>query len=207
MPSAEKFWNKVAKKYAKSPIKDMPSYEQTMDRTKNHLSEGDNVLEVGCGTGSTALLLADSVSHITGRDISSSMIDIARGKTREAQVVNASFAQSGLVDDSLEKKSFDAVMAFNLLHLLEDLPGAIRGLKGLLKPDGLFISKTVCMGGRSWHLRILVFVMRKVGLAPYVNFLRIQELEDCITKEGFKILETGNYPASPPSRFIVAQKI
>ena len=49
--------------------------------------------------------------------------------------------------------------------------------------------------------------MQLIGKAPYVNFMEITELEEIISSEGFKIVETGNYPASPPNRYIVARKI
>lgn len=38
MSNAEKFWDKVAKKYAKTPIKNIQAYNETMEHTKNHLS-------------------------------------------------------------------------------------------------------------------------------------------------------------------------
>ena len=62
MRNPEKFWDKVAKKYAKSPIKNLQAYNETMERTKTHLSVGDSVLEVGCGTGST--ITTPSVRHL-----------------------------------------------------------------------------------------------------------------------------------------------
>lgn len=207
MQNAERFWDKLAKRYAKMPIKDIQAYKQTMERTKAHLSNGDKVLEVGCGTGSTALLLADSVKQITASDIASKMIDIAKGKAKDQQVENVIFLQSGMFDDTVEKRSFDAVLAFNLLHLLEDTPAAVRRVKELLKPGGLFISKTVCLAEKAMFLRIMVYVMRALGRAPFVKFLKIQELEQIITNENFQIIETGVYPASPPSRFIVARKM
>jgi len=207
MLNAEKFWDKIAKKYAKSSIKNVQAYNQTMERTKIRLSEDDNVLEVGCGTGSTALLLSGSVKQITASDISSNMIDIARNKAKDQHVENVNFIQSTLFDNALEKQSFDVILAFNLLHLLEDTPKAVRRINELLKPEGLFISKTVCMAEKSKLWRVLLFIMQTLGLAPYVKFLRILELEELITNENFKIIETGLYPPSPPSRFIVAEKM
>jgi len=47
--------------------------------------------------------------------------------------------------------------------------------------------------------------MQWLGKAPYVRFMEIAELEHIISSEGFKIIETGNYP--PPSRYIVARKV
>ena len=206
MVNSEKFWNKAAEKYAKSPIKDMNAYNKTLELTKNHLSQDDNVLEFGCGTGSTALLLADSVNHIIASDISGNMIEIAKAKAQDQQIENVSFVKGTLSDNSLRKNSFDAIMAFNILHLIEDLPQTIARIDELLKPQGLFISKTVCMAEKSRLWAILLPIMRAIGLAPYVRLMKIRELENFITSKGFEIIETGNYPASPPSRFIIARK-
>lgn len=209
MQKAEKFWDRIAAKYARSPVRNVKAYEETLERTRFHLSEGDNVLEAGCGTGSTALLLADSVKRITASDISSNMIEIASNKAKDRQVGNVEFVRSTLFDDNLEKASFDVILAFNFLHLLEDPSAAIRRINGLLKPDGRFISKTVCVAEqfRLRLLRIPLYLMEKTGFAPYVRFLKIRELEALIANGGFEIIETGVYPPSPPSRFIVARKI
>jgi len=45
-----------------------------------------------------------------------------------------------------------------------------------------------------------------LGFAPYVKCLKVAELDDIITSTAFEIIENGFYPASPPSRFIVARK-
>ena len=206
MPDSAKFWDKRATKYAKSPIKNMTAYNQTMERTKAHLSQNDAVLEFGCGTGSTAILLAGSVKQITASDISANMIDIAKSKATDQQVGNIAFLKGTVFDDKLEEASFDVVLAYNLLHLLEDLPAAITRVNALLKPGGLFISKSVCMGGQGGFWRILLPIMQTFRLAPFVRFMTIDELENEITDAGFKIIETGNYPVSPPSRFVVAKK-
>ncbi len=200
-----RFWDKTADRYAKQPVKDMASYNETLDRTRKHLSSSDRVLEVGCGTGTTALLLAPSVEEIVATDLSSRMIEIAREKARAQGVGNVRFARATLFDDALEPGPFDAVMAFNFLHLLEDIPAAVRRVRELLEPGGLFISKTVCLGEQSRLWSVVVAVMRPLGFAPYVQCLKVAEIENAIARAGFEIVETASLPP-PRSRYVVARK-
>ena len=207
MMSEGKFWDRAADGYAKRPIKDMAAYDQTMDRARHYLSTGQNALEIGCGTGSTALLLAKHVRHITASDVSARMIEIGRGKTTDQSVENIDFLRATPFDDTLKIGAYDTVLAFNLLHLVQGLPAVLRRVGELLVPGGLFISKTVCLGDRHNYFRLPIAVMKAFGYAPYVNFLKVRQLEQAVTDANFQIIETGNYPASPPSRFIVAKKM
>jgi ubiquinone/menaquinone biosynthesis C-methylase UbiE len=206
MTDAARFWDKRADKYSKKPVKDVENYNKTLDHTRKHLASGDAVLEVGCGTGTTALLLAPSVDRVVATDISARMIEIAREKAATGKVENVHFDRATLFDEGLEEGSFDVVMGFNFLHLLEDIPGAVRRVHRLLKPGGRFISKTVCLAEQSRLWKVVVGVMRPLGFAPYVRCLKVAELEAIITGAGFEIIETGFYPPSPPSLYIVARK-
>ena len=76
----QRFWDRVAHKYSRDPIKDMVGYTRTLESTRHRLRETDTVLEFGCGTGTTALSLAQSVARLVGTDASSEMITIAREK-------------------------------------------------------------------------------------------------------------------------------
>jgi 2-polyprenyl-3-methyl-5-hydroxy-6-metoxy-1,4-benzoquinol methylase len=212
MQNAETFWDNTAAKYAKSSIADMDSYTASLERTRSYLSEDDHILEVGCGTGSTSLLLAGDVSHITASDLSGNMTRIGAKKAKDQGIKNVEFVAADLFDSALEKGPYDTVLAFNLIHLLEDTPAVIERINGLLKPGGTFISKTVCAGGSAmpFKFRMIMMIlplMQWLGKAPFVKFMEIKELEDIISAAGFKIIETGNYPASPPSRYIVARKM
>ena len=206
MRDAASFWDKAADGYARKPIKDVASYEKTLDRTRAQLDPSHRVLEIGCGTGSTALLLAPAVAHISARDISSRMIEIARGKAADQGVANVDFATGTLADLDFPDASFDVVLAFNLLHLLPDLPDALRRIAALLAPGGCFVSKSVCLAEQSRLWGWLLGVMKPLGLAPPVRCLTIAELEDAIRDAGFEIVETGLFPASPPARFVVARR-
>ena len=129
-----------------------------------------------------------------------------QGEGRAQRVDNVRFDHATLFDEDLEKGSFDVVMGFNFLHLLEDIPGAVRRVNELLKPGGLVHLEDVCLAEQSRLWSVLLAVMKLLGFAPYVKCLKVAELEDIITSADFEIVETGFYPPSPPSRYIVARK-
>lgn len=210
MQQSATFWDNAADKYAKSPIGDIDAYNDTLGRTRSYMKRTDRVLEIGCGTGSTALLLAGDAAHIVASDISTRMIEIAARKAKDQGVSNVTFITADLLDDVLDQGPYDIVLAFNLLHLVEDAPAAIRHIHGLLMPGGTFISKTVCQPGKDAPLKfrlikLVLPVMQWLGKAPYVNFMTAAAFEEVITAQGFKIVEAGDRP--PPSRYIVATKM
>lgn len=201
-----RFWDNAAPKYAKSPIKDQQSYEKTLERTRAHLSSDDNVLEIGCGTGTTALKLADAAGHILASDISPKMIEIAEGKARHQAITNVNFLAAAADDPRLDGRAFDAVLAFNVLHLLKDLDTTLKRIAALVKPGGLFISKTVCLGGARWYMKPMISVMQAFGKAPYVRFLANDELDALIEAADFEIIEASDDPGKFPRRFVIARR-
>jgi ubiquinone/menaquinone biosynthesis C-methylase UbiE len=207
MTTNAKFWDGTAAKYAASPIKDQETYEHTLAETRKFLRAEDHALEIGCGTGSTALLLSDSVGTLTASDLSGNMIEIAKDKAAAQNVTNVDFVQATPTDPNLASRSYDAVLGFNILHLLDNLPEDLKVLRDRLKPGGLFISKTPCLG--DWNLlpliRLAIPVMQFFGKAPYVNYLKSTDLEAQIAAAGFEIVTADNH--SSFSRFIVAKQI
>jgi len=212
MENATVFWDNISEKYAKSPISDEDAYLFTLNKTRGYLSPEDHILEVGCGTGSTALLLAENVRQITASDLSGKMIEIGRRKAKAEGISNVTFVQEDVLDSSFNAELFDAVLAHNMLHLLEDVPAAIHTISQRLKPGGFFISKTVCNVGDGtplkWRImKMILPLIQMLGKAPYVKFMESHELEGFINAGGFEIVESGNFPKSALSRYIVARKI
>ncbi|MFL4469783.1 class I SAM-dependent methyltransferase [Tateyamaria armeniaca] len=209
MKSNPDFWTKIAEKYAASPISDVPAYEATMDRVVAHMPDGARVLELGCGTGSTALRLAPHAHSIIATDFSQGMITQAKARPGAD---NVQFLCADVFDPALEDGVFDVVMGFNLFHLVPDTPAAMARIHDLLAPGGLFISKSVCLGERSLGFKFglmkrVIPLMQWVGKAPFVRFETIAGLEADITGAGFEIIETGDYPARPPNHFVVARRV
>ena len=207
MNSSASFWDKAAAKYAKSPISNVPAYEQTMQRTRAWLRPGDRALELGAGTASTALLLCDAVEHITVSDISAEMIAIGRDKARAQAVANVDFIVGEPGSEGFGSGPYDVVMAFNLLHLMRDLPGSLAAVRDLVRPGGHFISKTTCLSGAGQLLRAVIVPMQLLGRAPYLNFISATALERMITEAGFEIVESTGIPQGARNHFVVARRI
>jgi 2-polyprenyl-3-methyl-5-hydroxy-6-metoxy-1,4-benzoquinol methylase len=203
-----RFWDRAARKYATDPIKDMRGYERTLDRISHWVNSSDTVLEIGCGTGTTALRLAPSVSRVIATDVSSEMIAIAREKATAQARQNVEFSVATVERAPGPEGAYDAVLAFNLLHLIADRPSALAHVHRLLKPGGLFVSKTPCLSEMNLLIRLAVPVMRLVGKAPYVSFFSATELEAEIADAGFAIIEQGRHGSKQkePRIFIVARK-
>jgi ubiquinone/menaquinone biosynthesis C-methylase UbiE len=196
-----RFWDRAARKYAASRIADMAGYERTLARTRQLLRPTDKVLELGCGTGTTALNLAPSLGALVATDAAAGMIAIAREKAAAAGCTNVTFEQASL-DASLdtavhEAGAFDAVLAFNLLHLVRDVPAALARVRRLLRPDGLFVSKTPCLGDAPalmrLAVRVLVPVAQRIGKAPYVAMLTGDALKREIAGAGFALVEEARH--------------
>jgi ubiquinone/menaquinone biosynthesis C-methylase UbiE len=203
-----RFWDGAARKYAAQALADPAAYERTLESTRGHLKPTDVVVEFGCGTGTTALKLAPAAARIVASDISPEMIAIAREKAAAERVSNVEFAVATPEAAPWPDASFDAAIAFNLLHLIEARHTALANIHRLLKPGGLFISKTPCLGDANPIYRVLVPVMRLVGKAPYVAFLSNNDLEREITVAGFEIITRERHGSKPkdPRPFLVARR-
>ena len=203
--TSPEFWDRIAPGYAKQPIADTESYARKLATTQALMRPAMKVLELGCGTGSTALAHAPHVAHIDATDVSAAMVDIARNKAREADISNVTFSQAGVEEFDAPASSYDMVLALNLLHLIPDRQATLTKVHRLLKPGGIFISSTVCLADKLWMLRPVIPVMQWIGKAPYVSFLRARTVLDEVAEAGFEEREHWTHGRAN-SLFLVSRK-
>jgi len=170
---AAKFWDRKAERYSARPISDEDAYEEKLRITSEYLGPEMRVLEFGCGTGSTALIHAPSVRQIHAIDVSKNMIKIARTKASAMDIRNVTFACTAIEDLELRDGSFDAVLGLNILHLLGNWREVLVQVNRFLKPGGVFVSSTFCIGDSMNFLRWILPIGTLVGLEktnPYSSW-------------------------------------
>jgi len=205
MADPARFWNRLAKRYARGAISDPASYQRKLDETQALFTPDMRLLELGCGTGSTALLHAPHVAHIRATDFSEAMIQIARDKAAAAGIGNVAFEVASVDTLAADPSSFDMVLALSLLHLLEDRAPALACIRDLLKPGGYFVSSTVCLGETMGFFRYIAPLGKAVGLLPTLRVFTPDELARSIEEAGFGI-ETRWQPGKGKACFIIARK-
>lgn len=203
--TAPTFWDRKAPKYAKKPIADLAAYEEKLRCVKNILRPTDRILEIGCGTGGTARQIATSVAHVTATDFSAEMIRIANARSREKAAEGPVFLQAE-AGQEIAGRSFDAVLAFSLLHLVDDIPDVLNAVYRQVKPGGHFVSKTVCLRDGPRWVQLMVRLLMAVRIAPTVTIISRTELTRHLIKAGFEIDQTKYFGKSLLSPFIVASK-
>ncbi len=204
-----RFWDRIAVKYAADPIADMAGYETTLRRLQALLSADKDVLEIGCGTGTTALRVAPFTRRLLATDVSTGMIAIARKKLAAEPVPQLSFAVADADAPVAGQGEYDAVLAFNLLHLVTDLDRALELAMQALRPGGLLVSKTACIAEMNPLIRYLALpAMRAIGKAPHVLCFDADVLQSAIARQGMDIVSVERHGTRGKDFrvFIVARK-
>lgn len=208
-PTKSRFWDKVARRYAADPIADMVGYERTLVCLRQWLRPTNCVLEIGCGTGTTALRLAPLVASYLGTDVSAHMVAIAREKLALHPRPGLQFEAADADAPLTISLHYDAILAFSVLHLVQDLDATTAACAAALVPGGLMISKTPCLAEMNplipW---VAVPLMRAIGKAPPVHNLNQELLSAAMTRHGLEILAVERHAGKGRDvrPFIVARK-
>jgi 2-polyprenyl-3-methyl-5-hydroxy-6-metoxy-1,4-benzoquinol methylase len=207
---AEKFWDRLARTWGRPSLDPEATDTKPLAKTRPYLRPSDTVLDYGCAMGSVDLRLADSVKAIHGIDISSRMIAAAREAAEARGVTNVTFTKATIYDDDLAKGSFNVVLAFAILHLLEDAPNALRRIAELLKPGGVLISVTPCLGERGSLFvgapKILARIASATRLIPRLWRCDRRQLVESMEAAGLVTVEIDELVHSIPEYFVVARK-
>jgi ubiquinone/menaquinone biosynthesis C-methylase UbiE len=98
-------------------------------------------------------------------------VGIAQGKAEAEHIDNVTFEQATIEDLDIPDQSLDAVLGLSILHLLKDKEAARNGpaiarVYQMLKPGGIFVTSTACLGDTMSWFKLIAPIGRLPGILP-----------------------------------------
>ena len=142
---------------------------------------GKQVLDVGCGGGILAEAMARRASHVTGIDLATKPLGVARLHALEAGVANLDYREIATEALAAEQPcSFDVVTCMEMLEHVPDPSAVVRACATLVKPGGWVFFSTLNRNPKSFLFAIVgaEYVLRLLprGTHEYARFIRPSEL-------------------------------
>jgi ubiquinone/menaquinone biosynthesis C-methylase UbiE len=182
--------------------------------TSNYVNPGDHVLEIGCGTGELAIILAKKKAKVVGIDISPEMLSVAKvkiadeGLENDIEIVELNAID---IDHKFEDNRFDVITSTLTLSELTDdeVDYILKECARVLKKNGtLMVADEVVP--RNMLAKILYYIYRLPSVIVTYILARtttnpISRFEERITKVGLEILNVKSY-LFDSMRLIIAKK-
>ena len=197
------YWERHAKNYDASlrwvlgrPLPRMTELASEAVRRKGR------VLEVAAGTGIVTEVIAQTCESVVATDYAAAMVEALKQRVQDAGLNNVTCEQADIYSLTYSAGEFDAVVAANVLHLVPDLPAAIRALRKVTKPGGLLVAPTFCHDETrvSWLLSRLFAV---TGFPGHRRFT-LQSLRDALEENGLQVKQFESLPGLIPIGFVAA---
>ena len=142
------FWDKVSGVYdVFENAYNGDVYKHTGEIVAGYIGSGDTVLECACGTGAISVHIAPVCKKLVATDFSSKMLMVAEKKCRRYD--NIIYRKADITSLKVKDSSFDAVVAGNVIHLLDDPYAALKEFERVCRPGGLIIIPTYVNAGKS----------------------------------------------------------
>ncbi len=172
------------------------------DIVNEFIAKGDKVLELGCGTGSLAILCAAKGAEVTGIDLSPKMLAIARRKLKKAGLTEKIklLRMSAMdMDTTFDDNSFNVITSTLVFSEMsrEEMRYVLNQCHRVLKANGSLIIADEIMP-QNPLAKFLVFLFRlPFSVIAYIftqtTTRAVAKLDEDLRQAGFSIIKTKSY--------------
>lgn len=170
----------------------------------NYLSplQGLRVLDVGCGGGILSDSMARKGAEVTGIDLATKALRVARLHALEAQTPHIQYREISVEALAQEvPASFDTVTCMEMLEHVPDPQSVVSACARLVKPGGWVFFSTINRNPKAFALAIVgaeyLLKMLPRGTHEYAKFIRPSELAAACRNAGLDILHTRGMQYNP----------
>lgn len=170
----------------------------------NQLSplEERKVLDVGCGGGILSDSMARKGAEVTGIDLASKALRVARLHALEAETPRVQYREISVEELANEcPGSFDTVTCMEMLEHVPDPQSVVAACARLVKPGGWVFFSTINRNAKAFALAIVgaeyLLKMLPQGTHEYAKFIRPSELASACRQAGLDVLHTRGMQYNP----------
>lgn len=147
------------------------------------------ILDVGCGVGTIDFYLANLGHKVTGIDVSSDAIKIAKNfRDSSVKLNSAKFFNVSVENFAFKKnlKKFDMVICSEVIEHVPDEDKLLKSIHQVLKPNGYLFLSTPSENAPLYRLGFLEDFDRRVG---HLRRYNMDNLTKLLVKNGFEVRE------------------
>ncbi|MFN0179403.1 MAG: class I SAM-dependent DNA methyltransferase [Gemmatimonadales bacterium] len=150
-----------------------------------------SLLDFACGTGRVTLLAESMFPRVVGVDVAASMLAVARGACRSAELIQVDLTRAALPE------RFDVVTAFRFfLNAEQELrEGALDAIRAVLSPGGTLLANVHV--NRASPLGLAYRCRNRVTGRRTANVMGLEEMEALLTSRGFRLETVTWYSLLP----------
>lgn len=159
-----------------------------LKKVLSRMKENSKILDIGCGVGTLAFYLASKGFSVTGIDVSSRAIQIAKIYLDKSGLKKVKFSEGDVQKVKLNTK-YDLIVCTEVIEHLENDDKMLETIFSLLNHNGKLLLSTPSLNAPLFKIGLLRNFDREVG------HLRRYKMEDLIHKlqhHGFRILNQSN---------------
>jgi ubiquinone/menaquinone biosynthesis C-methylase UbiE len=152
-------------------------------------------LDVGCGSGTVALLLSQAAPglRVVGLDLSEAMLDLARWKAAEGGAGAVRFVRADAKALPFAGQSFDLVVSHHTFHHVPQPAGVLMEMRRVARAGAPVVVRDLCRPTRAWQLEFFVRVVGRIynRLGPDADLARQiyrQSLEAALSPREWELL-------------------
>lgn len=199
-----------AGEYERTAAQLMPAAEAVVDRAAP--AAGEQVLDVGCGTGNAALLAAGRGARVTGVDPAARLLGVARGRAAE-QGLDVEFVSGDAAALPLRDGGADVVLSVFGVIFAPDAEGAAAEMARVCAPGGrIVLSAWIPEGAISQLARVsreaVALALAAPPAAPPFPWYDRDALAELLQPHGFSVSgEEGSisFTGDSPAQYLDAE--
>lgn len=163
------------------------TYRHLLRYINEHLGRNAiSILDIGCGSGSISLYLANKGHSVTGLDISENAIQACKKGADKLNLKNVKFIRENFSKTNLPKNAYDMVIFTEVIEHIKDDALAIKTISKILREEGILILSTPSIYAPLHKLGLTNEFDRKVG---HLRRYSIEQLKKLLIINNFTLIK------------------